>query len=372
MQVDFLLCAVARGRAKFSILFRVPAVRVLAMFIALGVLGFCVRFAPVATSNLLFLLVAIVTSTNSYEWFRRVRWPSKWTWIRLVRRIRKGVHPPPLAVAMYSAVLPISTFSLVFSSWLSQPYILMVGSVIGVVALCLASTLDAWHRLRNAWKVDALRFALKWVGLFVATVVIFGATILAKNIAHMISHVDPKYLPDFVLLATAAAYPFVLASVLSFFLLLVLTMQYLLLFLCLPLFMVGQTLINSLIGERREKIKSLLYRLWSGHKPLRSRRWWVNAFAGFEYFLRPVGTGALATGLIAFLVYGFTLTGPIAEKYLPQLLVFVEYRPMSSCVGLPADAQVVYLDRGFVSVAKKNTTGYAFAIQKCEIGTFSP
>lgn len=337
------------------------------VFLTLVIFVLAARRFPLVTGCLVFVCFGIAALLSTQDWLKKVRWPSSRTQIRWIRYMRRAIHPPPFAMVAYSSFVAIATFSIVMALGFSKPLIWKIGVAIAIVALSVAATVDVGYRLRAAWRLRATRIAIKWLGLFVATVTIFGATVFGKDLAHSVSQINPEHLPDFVRLATVLVYPFVLVTVIAGLLLFLLTIQYVLLLFGMLAIFPGRMLFDTVIGEKREALNLLLYRLWTGHRPLKSPRWWLKALDGTQYFLRPAGTAALSILLLSAITEFAALTAPLMNKFLPDALVLIEYRARSSCEGLPANARVAYLDDGLISVAERNSSGYAFSIRKCEL-----
>lgn len=337
------------------------------IFLMLVIFVLAARWFPLATACLILVCFGIAALLSTQDWLKKVRWPSSRTQVRWIRHMRRAIHPPPFAMVAYSSFVAIAAFSIVMALGFSKPLIWKIGVVIAIVALSVAAAVDVGYRLRAAWRLKATRIAIKWLGLFVATVTIFGATVVGKDLAHSVSQINPDHMPDFVRLATVLMYPFVLVAVIAGLLLFLLTIQYVLLLCGMLAIFPGRMLLDMVISEKREALKLLLYRLWTGRRPLKSRGWWLKVLDGTQYILRPAGTMALSILLLGAMTEFAALTAPLMNKFLPDALVLIEYRTRSSCEGLPANARVAYLGEGLISVAERNSFGYAFSIRKCEL-----
>lgn len=178
-------------------------VRIAIVFGVLGALGLAAQWFPRASALVLLLCFGAAALASAQDWLQKVRWPRARTQMRWIRHMRRAIHPPPLAMAAYSSVIAVAIFSLVMLAGFSQPLIMTLGGAIATVLLAVAGIVDVAFRLRVAWKFNLVRTAIKWLGLFVATATIFGATVVEKNLAHAITHINPEQLQDFVRLTTA-------------------------------------------------------------------------------------------------------------------------------------------------------------------------
>ena len=206
------------------------------------------------------------------------------------------------------------------------------------------------------WKTAAKAF-------YAALAVAFGfiASSLAKNYANNVTQIDPKYLSDFTgLLTVLITWIFVLTMIpigvlmLSAFRLMA-TQLYMLL---LTVIQLPLSSVHPKIG----RLPDYIWQLLTGD---------TAEFPKFRFFMLPafhfLGAAISCAVLLAPLSLLSTYRIQIGTL-LTQLLVLMDYRPNHGCDAATA-SRVVFLERGYVSVATQTGDGYRFSVIHCDFKT---
>jgi hypothetical protein len=293
--------------------------------------------------------------------------------IRTLRKIRKIVDVPPairlLHTIGWAVLLLVATATVV-----GYPKASQWGSVVGLAILGIAGAADLLTRanqlLRFAWNETLGKIFTVSVGAALIAV----SVAVAKHWVHATTHVDPKYLTE----ATAVIAALTLPAIYGLFCVAVLFLFAILQFGGLFIFMFATSIgkyFTVMAGENhRQRSRMLWYRISKGKRPPGrvlpplSLRQLAAILGEVSVIARPFGTlivlGAAAT-ILDRAADGF----PRAQPYLVSALVWLEYRTDSSCVGLPHDSVVAYMEDGNISTVRRIQGEWKFAVAKC---TFSP
>ena len=236
---------------------------------------------------------------------------------------------PPLALA---AALLLIGYD-VAATWIALPALLPL-SVAGIHDLSIRIRLV----MRHVWS-DTLG---KLFAVSIGTVLALGAIVLAKHIVHGITHIDPKYLLESTGMLAALLLPVVYFA----FAYCVLFAYFLLLMLSFP---VTQLVSHHATEDAGETSTSK----------------WFDA-GGLLKCARLTCTLAVLAVAVILLDQG---TGAAAHlrPLVRYLIVKLEYRDASSCLNLPKDARVAYMEDENVSVAPDQGHHHDFEVKKCKL-----
>lgn len=348
----------AKRRTVWTVGVIALAITVLALFLYKQTLA--------ATAVALFLTYAGVELTVSR--LREVHRASKWTVIRLLRKWRKSFKAPPIAMALYALSIALFGLMLVMLFLTKSPWVLTPLMWLAGIVLCAATALDWFIRLRYLYTFHYVKTIGRLVFVFLGLATVFLSNIVAKQVVHSVSLADPIATQDFVKLTSVFVFPFVLCTVLSAVLTVLMVSQYALLLLGLTISMLVKNLLIPFSVEKKVRVEDFLYRITSGKR--RRRKNGLNPLAdlakGIPHVLRPLGTGAIA-GIIITIGAGLMQTmAAIPSKYVQTLLVETEYHWPHLCENVGSVSRVSYHQDGYISVATKNKEGgYDFAMAKC-------
>ncbi len=282
--------------------------------------------------------------------------------IRIIRAMRNF-----FAIAPEVEFLHVSTILLVLVSF---AYILatknpsgfnMLGQIL-LGLICIAATVDTGRQVVQLTRITWARTIGKIILAGVGAALFYVATAISKQVAHGITASDPKYYSEFSGLFAALALPILYLLLGSLVLGLWAVVQLVIAFIVMVL---GGVL--SGITSNTLAWKLFLYRLQQGKRPPQSYRAPTVDFRWIVLWMRPVSL-ILSVGLIlSALVYLLNEYGKSLEVIAVKSLVALEYRRGSKCLGLPAEAEVAYLERGMISVSKKENGQFKFSTQNCEL-----
>jgi hypothetical protein len=317
------------------------------------------------TFGTIFLLIMLYGACRNFiSQVRQATWFSKWTMVRRIRKMRGAFLASPNAIALYSGCLAFGCV-VPLTAQLSSVYISMLFVALSGIFLCVGAIVDWYGRLQYllASKL-AKRIALAIVS-FLGTTTIFLSNVIANHIISHISKANPADMPEFVRLASALIYPFSLAVVISGSLLLVMTVQSMAMLLGVGVTSTFRNFSVFATPTLKKKVEDVVYRLIQGERPPKSRLWWEKWIGGFQNFLRPFGTGAIAFVVIFVGQAAFGAAAYVPFAYLQRALVMTEYHTPHLCENVESSALISFQDDGFVSVARKDGTGYTFSSEKC-------
>lgn len=204
-------------------------------------------------------------------------------------------------------------------------------------------------------------------------VICFGGAIAAislsraKQFVHTLSPIDTKYLVEFTTLLTAIYSPIVFITAVGVGIALYASCQ---MFVVAILAMGSNLAIPSraMLGQGwMEKRRMFCHRIREGKRPYGNVLPPPKFFSEFDVsmFMSPLSKIILAW----MLVYGVefsTKSLPATAPWLKSVLVEIEYRPNSSCQNIDKLLNVVYMDDGNVSVARRAANSYTFTVEACE------
>lgn len=288
---------------------------------------------------------------------RRAHWFTKWTMVRIIRRLRPAFLPSQNATACYAATVAFGMGAVIaihFSAMaLSPPFLAVSGFF-----LFLGTIID-WHGRLKYLLSSKPAEKLAWAILgFLGTATIFISTVLANHLLHGLSQANPAFTPEFVRVATTFIYPFSLTVVVTAVLTIVMACQSLLTIVVV----VFTSILNKMLGQ---KVEALKYRLVTGERPPEVRPWWDRGYAGDQIIQRPFGTIIVIIAVAMSGQFALETAQRIPVEYLKKVLVFTEYHTPHHCENVPPKAAISYQDDGYVSLASEEEDGYHFKTMKC-------
>ena len=241
---------------------------------------------------------------------------------------------------------------------------------IAVIAIagCMDMVAKLSRILRAAWAPALGKFLSVSLGVALAA----AALSLAKETAHTLAHIDPKYLPEFTNVLTIGMLPIVygaaLMAILGMYSLFQLTVLVGFMLLSMPM----QAVTPYVTSSYRMKVRVVWYRLQTGKQPP-GRVLPESGLAAIDdltHFAKPIGTLAVVM-LLSYLLQSVIAVMPVARPALTKALVWLEYRDTSACTNLPRTALVAYMEGSYVSVAVPDAGGFRFDVRQCELGKTS-
>lgn len=336
------------------------------VFLALGGLLWLAIKIPeiVGVAVLLWTLVVFIKALllRIWELGCQIRRPLFRRVMRIVRVMRHF-----FAIAPEVEFLHVSTILLVL---VSIAYILVTKNSSGfntlgqifLCLICIAATVDTGRQVIQLTRITWARTIGKIILAGVGAALFYLATAISKQIVHGITATDPKYYSEFSSLFATLAMPVLYLLLGTMVLGLWALAQLLIAFIVMAL---GGVL--SGITSNAPAWKLFLYRLQQGKRPPRNYRAPTVDFRWVVVWMRPVSL-ILSVGLIlSALVYLLNEYGKSLEAIAEKSLIALKYRRGSKCLGLPAQAEVAYLEKGVVSVAKQEDGRFKFSTQKCEL-----
>lgn len=363
---------------RFTTWFDTPFKRSAAMFAALLLATLAVRLA--AGTPWQPILLACLPGAVAFVLLRRV-W-REWAVlkrqimrreVRLFRSWHALTTRPPLVLVLHR-----SSIALAFASCAAT---VGVGKTPGSMVmngclffLALAGLCDMIVLISRVARRTWAHAAGKVFGLTVGVALAAVSLAVAKDVAHGITHIDPKFLGEFTALLTCCTLPFVYVGAASAALLLYATWEILLFFVIGLLSTVVTTVFavpHSFAGRRRKKSWSMTwYRLRNGKCPPGGALP-KTGFMSQEEILRitsPLSKLALAMVLVTG-AQQVTTGVPVTSPFLGRLMVSMEYRPDSGCINLDPVLPVAYMEDGWVSVARRTEDSVGFSTLKCEVAS---
>jgi hypothetical protein len=220
---------------------------------------------------------------------------------------------------------------------------------------------------RGAWLGRQIwsDMAGKVFSLSVGTILFYLAIAKAKTWIHSITHIDPKYLTESTAILSAILLPIVYGLFGVGLLYLLAFLQMIVLVVFTSAVMLAQQ-VGPFTGRGNyARMKLLWYRLSTGKKPPGGVPPKSSFLDDISVFSRPLST-------IAILVAVSDASQTVSEnmpKLLPHIksvLVALEYRNDSSCIGFEKDAAVVYMEDGNISVARPKGDKLDFSVEECK------
>jgi len=327
------------------------------------------QWAPKVLLALLILAMAVAGVKGFLAVPARHRQISRWSVIRYLRRMRKALQSQPAAMAWYSASFAlICVAALLLVATESPNSLYLLAPLIGI-PLCIGTLLDWYGRLSFVLSSALARKLAKASAGFLAAVVAFASTVLAKQLAHGISHVDPAAMPEFVRLCATLVFPYAFAAVATVSLSALMFAQYIV----MTTLLIGTWAVRSATMavpvDSYRRLAFLTYRVAYGRKPPAKRDWWYPFVAGVQHLMRPFGTAIVVVGVATMSTGLLALFDMVPNRLLQQALVAVEYRAHHLCENVPSQTPIAYLSGGYVSVARRVADGYEFEVAKCHKDT---
>lgn len=284
--------------------------------------------------------------------------------VRIVRVIRRlfAIAPEVEFLHVSTILLALISFAYILATKNHSGFNTLGQIFLGLI--CIAATVDTGRQVVQLTRITWARTIGKIVLAGVGAALFYVATAISKQIVHGITATDPKYYSEFSSLFATLAMPFL----------------YLLLgALVLGLWAIAQLVIAvvvmtissalSMIITNAPAWKLFLYRLQQGKRPPQNYRAPTVDFRWLVVWMRPVSLILSVVLIVSALVYLLNEYGKSLEAIAVKSLVALEYRSGSKCLGLPAQAEVAYLERGMVSVVKQEAGRFKFSTQKCELPT---
>ncbi|MBV8658805.1 MAG: hypothetical protein JO142_13355 [Burkholderiales bacterium] len=220
-----------------------------------------------------------------------------------------------------------------------------LSTVVGTI-LIVAVAIDSFQRIAYLWRFEWFVSLMKWVKWLVGAAAGFGSVAMAKQLTHLLTHVDPKFFPEFVYLVGAAFFPIALIAVISLFLSILGFMQGIGMLLALLAQMMTYFLRNTTSPLAKLSEKDIFGRLLRGKKPKQGLN--DSLWSSVHVVLRPLGTLALSALVVQLLEVAPVIYANLPDHYVRVALMTVEFRPDHRCQGVPSTTPVAYLDRGNV------------------------
>jgi hypothetical protein len=205
----------------------------------------------------------------------------------------------------------------------------------------------------------------KIFSISIGTILIYLSIAKAKTWIHSITHIDPKYLTESTAILSAVLLPvaYGLFAVAMIYLLALLQLIALTVFTVAA--MIAQQFGPFTGRGNYARLKLLWYRLSKGKKPLRGILPKSGLLDDISVFSRPLSTIAI--------VVAVSSASQTVTEYMPRLLpqaksmlVALEYRNGSSCLGFEKEAAVVYMEDGNISVARLKGKAVDFSVETCK------
>ncbi len=315
------------------------------------------------------LMLGFAIASFRYAWQLRGRLPrpSLRALARTLHKQRKARKLPPWlellhvvgwAFAFLSIAVVVSGYPTA-GRWIMMP-VLVVFFLAGMVDL----TIRIKYVVRHVWsgmlgKVFAVSFG---------AALALAALALAKHIVHDITHIDPKYLLE----STGALAALLLPVVYCMFGICALVLIFVFQMIAVGIFMTVSLLVGywrPLLGASRgERLRLLYYRITHGKRPpggkLPKRK--LFQVDDLSMFARPVCTAAVIA-VVGGLLAEFANAASGLRQTVEYAIVGMEYRSATSCLNLPKDSLVAYMEDGNVSVASGDARKRRFEVQKCAL-----
>ena len=190
---------------------------------------------------------------------------------------------------------------------------------------------------------------------------------LAKNVTHSVAHIDPKYLSEFTVVLTSFFLPLVYVTAVSTALLVYGLIQICMMGIVMTVTSLFTAIPPELGRGRRNAARLFWYRLRHGKCPPGR----IVAPTGFmpdeDIMLVTAPLSKIALGVVLWSAIHLIMQGlPLLTPALLNLIVSIEYRSNSSCTNIDMHLPVVYMEDGYVSVARRSSSGFDFEVVKCE------
>ena len=242
----------------------------------------------------------------------------------------------------------------------------MSAMYVGVVILAVSGICETIVRISRIAKSVWAPTVGKILSVSVCVILAAISLSMAKQATHALAQIDPKYLTEFVAVATFIFIPIVYMSAAATVLLIYAAFQFMLLFLlALGDMIFGQTQIFLTNGSR-ERLRLYWYRIINGHRP-------VGGIVPKIGFLPKAHISLMASPLSKLAVVALMsslLSDPVralavVHPLMTTALVALEYRSGSQCKNVGDVLPVAYMEDGWVSVARRDGDAYVFGVQRC-------
>lgn len=287
--------------------------------------------------------------------------------LRTIRTLRR-LHAVSAAVRLlHASAWSIGTLSVAatFSGHdrIAQACMTVFFGLMFVAGVCELIERGAWLR-RQIW----IEMAGKVFSVTVGAILLYLSIAKAKTWVHSITHIDPKYLTESTAILSAILLPLMygLVVVALLYFLAILQMMGLALFSIATMF--AQQFAPFAGASNYARIELLWYRLATGKKPPQNVLPKSSLLSGISIFSRPVSTIAIILAVSAA-SQTVSETMPPFLPHLKSILVALEYRKGSSCLGFENDIPVVYMEDGNISVVRAVGNDLKFSVETC---TFKP
>lgn len=286
--------------------------------------------------------------------------------MRMLRAWRKFWAPAPIvemlhgigaAIGLFSSALSIAGWPVLGGFGLQATMGLFMAA--GVCDIALRTT----RVLKAAWAPVAGKIWSASIGVALTAL----TACLAKQLIQNLSHIDPKYFTEFIVVLTACLAPFV--YMMAFAVILSLYAMFQIIVFGLVAF------VGAFYGQARplfpkkwyQRVRLFWYRIRMGKKPPGEVVPSSGPLSQGEISLlaSPISTVAVVYALITIL-QSTVQVFPHAQPILARAMVAIEYRQGGACRNIGREVRLAYMDDGLVSIATWNGVSYEFEVKKCE------
>jgi len=361
-----LSSAVTKIRMAFSTL-AYPQ-RVALIVLSMGAFfGLTVKFPQIAGAVVLcWTLVELVKALlfRMWELGCRIRRPLIRRLVRLIRVMRRFFAIPPEIEFLHLGTILLVLITLGYMLVVKNPtgFNALGNVLLGLV--CLAAIVDNGRQVIQLTRITWTRTIGKVVLAGIGAALFYVATAISKQFSHGITATDPTFFPEFSGLFAALAMPVLYLMLGCFVLGLWAIAQLVIAFIVL---MLGSALAG--ITSNALAWKLFLYRLQQGKRPPTNYRAPKIDFRWAVVWMRPFCLLLSICLILSAWTYLHDEYGKSLDAIAVKGLVALEYKRGSKCLGIPAQAEVAYLEGGAISVAKQEGDRFVFLTQKCDLPT---
>lgn len=292
---------------------------------------------------------------------RKIRMPLLRRVVRIVRAMRLffAISPEIEFLHAVTVFLVLVSFAYILASKDPSGFNTLGQVLLGLV--CVATALDTGRQIVQLTRVTWARSIGKILLAGIGAALFYIAIAIAKHVVHGITATDPKYYSEFTSLFAMVLMPLLYLVLGSALLALWAIVQLVIAFAILAL--------GSIMGgitSNAPTWKHFLYRLQQGKRPPRDYRPPAGDLRWAVVWMRPFGL-LLSVGLILSAISYLlqTYEKPL-EAAMVKTLVAIEYKGGGKCLGLPAGAEVAYLEKGTVSIVEQIQQRFSFSTQRCD------